>query len=93
MSGYTPEPDQVPSPWLEDISDEAAAILAQTLLDLAMACEDRCRKLQRAKLIDPNRTWMRKSLEPVEALFRDDPEALAADFDARQQDLFRPEAE
>ena len=40
MTGYTPEPEYVPSPWLEDISDESAAILAQTLLDLAMACED-----------------------------------------------------
>jgi hypothetical protein len=100
MSGYTPEPDYVPSPWLEDISDEAAAILAQTLIDLAMACEDRYerqihryRELQRAKLIDPDRPWMRKSVDSDEDLSHDEQEALAADFNARQLDLFRPESE
>jgi hypothetical protein len=100
MSGYTPEPDYVPSPWLEEISDEAAAILASTLFDLAMACEDRYelqidryRKRLRAKFIDPHRPWMRRSPESNEDLSHDDEEALAADFNARQLDLFRPEAE
>jgi len=34
---------------------------------------------------------MRRSVESNEDLSRDDPEALAADFNARQLDLFRPE--
>ena len=100
MTGYTPAPDIVPSPWLEDISDEAAAILAQTLNDLAMACEeryerqiDRHRERLRAQYIDPDRSWMRRSVESNEDLSRDDPEALAADFNARQLDLFRPKEE
>ncbi|MDP8984375.1 MAG: hypothetical protein M3N97_04930 [Pseudomonadota bacterium] len=41
MTGYTPAPDIVPSPWLDDIPDEAGAILVRTLNDLAMASEDR----------------------------------------------------
>jgi hypothetical protein len=100
MTGYTPGPDIVPSPWLDDISDEAAAILAQTLLDLAMACEDRYerhihrhRERLRAKFINPDRPWMRRSVASDEDLSRDDTEAFAADFNARQLDLFRPEAE
>jgi hypothetical protein len=100
MTGYTPEPEYVPSPWLEDISDESAAILAQTLLDLAMACEDRYerqvrryRELQRAKLYDPDQPWVRKPAEPDNDLYRDAQEARAADFNARQLDLFRPESE
>lgn len=100
MTGYTPAPDIVPSPWLDDISDEAAAILAQTLNDLAMACEeryerhiDRHRERLRAQFIDPDRPWMRRSVESNENLSRDDPVALAADFNARQLDLFRPEEE
>jgi hypothetical protein len=100
MTGYIPGPDFVPSPWLEDISDEAAAILAQTLNDLAMACEeryerqiDRYRERLRARFIDPDRPWMRRSVASNEDLSRDDPEAFAADFNARQLDLFRPEEE
>ena len=100
MTGYIPGPDIVPSPWLEDISDEAAAILAQTLNDLAMACEeryerqiDRHRERLRARFIDQDRPWMRRSVESNENLSHDDEEALAADFKARQLDLFRPEEE
>ena len=100
MTGYIPGPDIVPSPWLDDISDEAAAILAQTLNDLAMACEeryerqiDRHRERLRARFIDQDRPWMRRSVESNENLSHDDEEALAADFKARQLDLFRPEEE
>jgi hypothetical protein len=98
MTGYTAAPNIVPSPWLDDISDEAAAILAQTFNDLTTACAkgyerqiDRHGEPLRAQHIDPDRPWMRRSVEPNEDLSRDDPEALAADFIARQLDLFRPE--
>jgi hypothetical protein len=100
MSGYIPEPEYVTSPWLEQISDEAASILASTLFELAKACDDRYehqieryRKLQRDKLIDPDRPWLRKTVESAEDLSHDDEESLAADFKARQLDLFRPESE
>lgn len=100
MTGYTPEPEYVLSPWLEDISDENAAILAQTLRDLATACEDRYEQQlhrywqrKRAKLYDPDRPWVRIPAPPDDNLFHDDEEARAADFKARQLDLFRPESE
>jgi hypothetical protein len=100
MTGYTPGPDIVPSPWLDEISDEAAAVLAQTLNDLAVACEeryerqiDRYRERLRAQYIDPDQPWMRRPVEADAHLSRDDPETLATDFNARQLDLFRPEAE
>ena len=101
MTSYTPEPDIVPSPWVEQISDEAAAVLAQTLCELAMACEERYeRQIQnyrqrlRAKFIDPDRPWMRRSVAASdEDLYHDDTEDLADDFSARQLDLFRPEEE
>ena len=100
MTGYIPGPDIVPSPWIDDIPDEAAAILHQTLSDLAMACEERYerqieahRERLRARFIDPDRPWMPRPAESTEDLSRDDPEDLAADFSARQLDLFLPEAE
>lgn len=100
MSGYTPAPNIVPSPWIDDISDETAAILAQTLNELAMACQeryerqiDRHRQRLRARFIDPDRPWMRQCGESYEDLSHDDPDDRAADFSARQLDLFRSEAE
>ena len=100
MTGYTPEPEYVPSPWIDQISDEAAAILAQTLNELATACEDRYerqirryRERLRAQLVDPDQPWMRRSVKSDPDPSHDDEEALAADFKARQLDLFRPESE
>jgi hypothetical protein len=100
MSGYTPEPEYVPSPWLEQIPDEAASILATTLFELAKACGDRYeqqidrhRQIQRRRLLDPDRPWMPRSAESAEDWSHDDQEDLAADFNARQLDLFRPEEE
>jgi hypothetical protein len=100
MSGYSPEPEYVLSPWLEQISDEAASILVATLAELAIACEDRYarqldryRRLRRARLADPDRPWMQKSVATDADLSRNHTEALAADFNARQLDLFLPETE
>ena len=99
MSSYSPEPEYVLSPWLEQISDEAASILAATLSALLTACEDRYarqldryRSLRCAELVDPDRPWLRKSLATDADLSHDQTEALAADFNARQLDLFQPEA-
>ncbi|NNM61178.1 MAG: hypothetical protein HKM03_03325 [Steroidobacteraceae bacterium] len=98
MSGYSPEPEFVPSPWLEQISDEASSILASTLFELAIACEnryarqlDRYRSLRRSRLVNPDRPWLQQSLATDADLSRDHTEKLAADFNARQLDLFQPE--
>ena len=99
MTGYTPQPDLVPSPWIEEISDEAAAVLAQTLAELATACQDRYerqllryREMLRSRLVDPDHPWL-PSVAPVQDLSHDHTDALAADFSARQLDLFRPQPE
>jgi len=88
------DPVWIRSPWLEDISDETAEILSCTLHALAMACEDRYAQelrryyqTQRAELYDPQRPWVRKPSEPS----HNAEEARAADFNARQLDLFHSE--
>jgi hypothetical protein len=43
--------------------------------------------------IDPGRPWMRRSGESNQDLSCATQEAVPADFNARQLDLFRPEAE
>jgi hypothetical protein len=80
-------------------------MLTKTLNEFAVACEerhegggqiDRYRERLRVRFIDLDRPWMRRSIARVESkdnLSRDDPEAPAADFNARQLNLFRPQAE
>jgi hypothetical protein len=65
-----------------------------------MACQeryerqiDRCRERLRARYIRPDRPWLRRSVESNEDLYQDEAEDIAADFSARQLDMFRTEAE
>jgi hypothetical protein len=95
MSMYCNDPLWIPSPWPDDVSDEMANILSNTFHALAMACEDRyVKQLQsyhdtrRAALYDPDRPWIRKPVEPDHDGYRADQEACAANFKARQLDLF-----
>lgn len=97
MSGYTPEPEYVPSPWLDELSDEMADILVQTLHSLASACEDRyAQQLRRRSarahrdLADPKCPWRPRVLDPDGESSHAAQERRIADFKARQLDLFRP---
>lgn len=98
MSDYTPEPEYVLSPWLNELSDEIADILVQTLHSLAIACEDRyaqqlrrCWAKAHAELYDPQCPWRRRVVDPVGELSHAAQEQQIADFNARQLDLFRPQ--
>jgi hypothetical protein len=95
MSMHCSDPLWIPSPWPDDISDEMAKILCNTFQALATACDERyCHQLQsyyatrRAALYDQERPWMRKPVEPDYAWSRTDEEVRAANFKARQLDLF-----
>jgi hypothetical protein len=98
MSGYTQEDEYVPSPWLNELPDEMADILVQTLHSLASACEDRyaqqlrrCWAKRRSELSDPRCPWRHRVLDPDRESSHADQERLIADFHARQLDLFRPQ--
>lgn len=98
MTGYTPEPEYVPSPWLNELSDEMADILLQTLYSLAVACEDRyASQLRRhwtaaqRNLHDPLHPWLRREPESSIESSHAEQERRIADFNARQLDLFRPQ--
>jgi hypothetical protein len=95
MSMHCNDPQWIPSPWPDDISDEMAEMLCHTLQALAMACDERyCHQLQscyaarRAAPCDPERPWLRKPVEPGHVGARTDEQAHAAYFKARQLDLF-----
>ncbi len=98
MSGYTPEPEYVLSPWLNELSDEMAEILVQTLHSLAIACEDRyaqqlrrCWAKAQSDLYDPECPWRRRVVDPADESSHAAQERRIADFNARQLDLFYPQ--
>ena len=97
MSLPSNDPPWIPSPWLQDISDEMAATLSATLHALAMACEDHYSEqlLPHYRSItpsapDPQRPWIRDTQQSDCESSLNTEEARAADFNARQLDLFRP---
>ena len=85
-SGYTPEPECVLSPRLDEMSDEVADIRVQTLHSLASASEDRYAQQLR-------RCWARahRVVKQEGESSQADQKRRIADFHARQFDLFRPQ--
>ncbi len=98
MNGYTSEPEYVPSPWLNELTDEMANIIVQTLHSLAIACEDRyaqqlrrCLAKAQRDLSDPDRPWHRRVLDLGAESSHAAQERRIADFNSRQLDLIRPQ--
>lgn len=92
------DPTWIRSPWLDELSDEMASILSDTLHALALSCEEHyCQALRRyyqhkhSQRNDPQRPWTRKRCEPNAKLSHAQHTLRTAAFTARQLDMFQPE--